>query len=684
MTLATTSLAMLHSTASRALAALLAFLALASVASAAIPFEPLDPAAIERAVRAANDTAGVTDMVLTRYESLGGRPIPDTSVLYALYLLYSPSRNLQSHVIVAKQDSVTFVIHRMFQRPHPAGAAPPSVLDTTQLDLHLPRFVAAVTADPAYIAYRAKTPGSPLRVALRLAEDPLDYPVPAGIAATDPVWIAYNSPVGDSSYICMYSPRTGTVACSTYRSLDDVSTFRRSTRSDADFSVTADGHWGGDGSYTFPRGSGVTYVAGAGLWFGARKRVGDLLVPRVFLTYDPQSGSSWATVGDALIPRSELPRTISQTSARHDTLTGAPIGTELYPWPLWVASRHTNPSFMHPGDYAPRIADRAAGGTYAKSAFVAGITEQFTTRFHDQVFSRYELNGEARGFPLGLQFRQDVFAQPGGMPGTLFVRYAIVNISSDTLFDAVVAPICDWDIGNARDDFGGFHTSRPELRSLKMWSAGGATAPSALMTLLEAPMTNASGQIDNSRRSEYRSKGRVAAANIWYLGPDPITSAARYEVLTNGEFDTVVAMNDQRGIIASATFTMLPGDTAYVGVGFTTYANVAIVDTLAALMIDHYYTQRPAGVEAESSATLAHTIAPNPATDRATLHLGAPAQSGATMRIVDALGRTVRAMAIEVGSTDVAIDLRELPAGQYIVGVGARGIESAASVLIVR
>lgn len=658
--------------------ALLAMPVLACLTLAAVPFDPVDPLAIERAVRAANDTAGVSDMMLFRIEPMEGQePFSRNEVRYVWYSHYSPSTQIVSRVLIAKPDTISAVIEMMFQAPRPSIMPVPTRLELSGGDLSMNRFFAALRADPVFTASRAQHPGAPVVIAIRMAADPTDYPAPEALSDAGPLWVAYDVPIGDSAFVSMYSPRSGEFVCSTYRALDDFSMSRAVVDGDLALGVASDGRWVHDGGFTYPRAGGVNYFAGAGVWFGARKRVKGTLVPRVFISYDPQAGTSWGTSGEALIPRADLPRAITHTSAAHNTLTGAPIDAEPYPWPLWLASPHTSGSYMHPGEYVPRVADRIAGGAYARPAFASGAGEHLISRFHDSRLERHLVRLEADGFPIGLQMQQDVFTAPGGMASTVFVRYAIVNISSDTLFDAVVAPMADWDIGEAGNDGGAFYSARPELRSLKGWSSYESRTPKAvLMTLLEAPVTDGSGRIDNGRRAEYRTDGRLGTVTIWTLGrEDPLSSAARYDSLTQGSFDSTTTIGDQRGVLASQTFTMYPGDTAYVALGVTLYTTESQIDSLAERMIDLYYIVPPAGAKSESSAQAAHTITPNPAADRATLRLPTPAGADASLRIVDVLGRTVLTAPIAARATTVEIDLRDLMTGRYVVAVGGAAVQ---------
>lgn len=61
------------------------------------------------------------------------------------------------------------------------------------------------------------------------------------------------------------------------------------------------------------------------------------------------------------------------------------------------------------------------------------------------------------------------------------------------------------------------------------------------------------------------------------------------------------------------------------------------------------------------------TLAPNPATESATLTLAQPARAGSVLRLLDALGRSVWSAPITAGQTAVAVPLAGQPAGMYLL-----------------
>ncbi|QKG57245.1 hypothetical protein GKZ68_11830 [Hymenobacter sp. BRD128] len=68
---------------------------------------------------------------------------------------------------------------------------------------------------------------------------------------------------------------------------------------------------------------------------------------------------------------------------------------------------------------------------------------------------------------------------------------------------------------------------------------------------------------------------------------------------------------------------------------------------------------------AQAAATA--TLAPNPATEQATLALAAPSAPGAVLALTDALGRTLWRMPVAAGQLRVAVPLAGQPAGLYLV-----------------
>ncbi|GAA3987511.1 hypothetical protein GCM10022407_35240 [Hymenobacter antarcticus] len=73
---------------------------------------------------------------------------------------------------------------------------------------------------------------------------------------------------------------------------------------------------------------------------------------------------------------------------------------------------------------------------------------------------------------------------------------------------------------------------------------------------------------------------------------------------------------------------------------------------------------------AAQAAALA-TLHPNPAPDQATLTLAQPARAGHTLRLTDALGRTVWQAALPAGATTLAVPLAGQPAGLYLLHLSA-------------
>ena len=68
-----------------------------------------------------------------------------------------------------------------------------------------------------------------------------------------------------------------------------------------------------------------------------------------------------------------------------------------------------------------------------------------------------------------------------------------------------------------------------------------------------------------------------------------------------------------------------------------------------------------------AQAAAVATLAPNPATDAATLTLAQPARLGTSLRLTDALGRVVWSAPVAAGQTALVVPLEKQPAGMYLL-----------------
>lgn len=487
-----------------------------------------------------------------------------------------------------------------------------------------------------------------------------------------------------------------------------------SVNSGVEFAATNDGLIGLDEEgrpiFTYPRGSNKSYLFGGGLWFGTRKVVSGQPKKQVFITYNPRSGASWGKPGERIptVPPIGDAYPMSYNTAHFSRITGESFLRDFpYPkWPLWVTpGENINP--MNAGTFERHDERRTVvGGTYVGLAFVPGVHEQLMSRFHDGDLGEYELVGsnELDGYPIGLQMQQNIYAwEEGNYKGVVMVQYQIINMSGDTLRDCAVGQVSDPDLGERLNDHIRFYHERPTLRAAYAWSerTGGDDYGALAMAIIEAPVTDSQGFIQNGRRHDYRANGVVGSFPNWIDENDPATQEARYDMMTSGGLTSDTGPGDKRALLASTKFNMYPGDTCHFTIAYailekvpemgkvvskddrTTIVGASLLsdelDELLELLLEDYYVVgsfRSGSVSATAdllpgkSATVA--AIPNPAVDHTTIDFTLPISSNVKIRIANALGETVlrkTSGTLGAGRHTERIDLGSLPAGVYTATV---------------
>jgi hypothetical protein len=490
-----------------------------------------------------------------------------------------------------------------------------------------------------------------------------------------------------------------------------------SRESNAHFFMNSNGTFGYDAEHNrpgliVPRGGSSTYLFGSGLWFGARKRVGDEMKKLTFVGYNPNSGAGWGTPG----PYNDAEVDIAFFNSLDYNRDGTwkPLTTPATQnWPLWLLpGMRATP--LTPGVYEPADANRSASnGTYSAAAFMPGVDEQIVLRYSDKDLSRYEITdpNEQAGYPLGLEIQQNIYAWKNGLlKNAVVLQYRIINRSSDTLRDCVVGQVSDADLGQSVNDFFTFDDKRPELRMSYAWTSpeSGQDMKTLVMSVLEAPQTDSKGRVDNSNRLRYMLTGRVASCPPWNINTDPKSSAERYDFMTSNRFADNEGPGDQRALMASGTFTMLPGDTAHFAYLYLVEpyvrgkagrdhephiaSSVATVEDIVASITSDYYSSEgfnsilhAPGVPGHPAISL--SAFPNPARDAVTIDFTLERTSDVTLRLVNSMGETVMTRnegVLAEGEHAVPLDLRELVPGIYFVSIDRSGATNGTRVTIVR
>ncbi len=339
----------------------------------------------------------------------------------------------------------------------------------------------------------------------------------------------------------------------------------------------------------WPRGSGKAYIFGGGVWFGAKKRVSDTLRKMAVISYNPNSGASWMVPGRVTYPidKSSVDEGVEAInkyrvyhSTEYNSFTGQPIDNRDKinsgaNWPIW----DTNPGDSlkvdrYFGFYIDDLTLRNRE-TYSKGPAIISQEDIFST-FKDTDLGQYEIGkglAQKQGYPLGIQVEQTIYSWGFGLyKDFVFLKYSIINMSSDTLYDCVMAPAMDMDIGEPANDHTKIAIERKENDTLNMgvqWSEDETRTFGYIgFDFLESPAIDDNGFIRKDKKfySQSEQLGLRTFRN-WIIQIDPTTPEERYNFMETITRDGDNGGGDKRFLMSTGTFNMLPHDTARVVVG---------------------------------------------------------------------------------------------------------------------
>lgn len=346
---------------------------------------------------------------------------------------------------------------------------------------------------------------------------------------------------------------------------------------------TPGGYW--------PRGSNNAYIYGGGIWFGAQKRVDGVLKSLSVIGYDPNSGASWMTPGrvDDLEDNASKYRLYFSTD--YNPFTGEPVdpaddragGPN---WPIWDDIPGDTLKYnRYFGHYVDDTTMRNRETFPKGPAIISG--EDVVSVYSDRDLSKYAGEDEP-GHPFNIQVEQTVYSWgfgPNQIPSTpvaeitrpykdmIFLKYLIINKSTDTFYNCYMAPAMDMDIGDAANDRTKIAIEEKADDSLNLaiqWSEaeGGRTFGYIGFDFLESPAVDAESFIRRDKRvyTEDEQIGLTTFQN-WVIADDPKTPTERYDFMAAGDRDLDDAAGDKRFLMSTGPFNMAPGDTARVVVG---------------------------------------------------------------------------------------------------------------------
>lgn len=374
---------------------------------------------------------------------------------------------------------------------------------------------------------------------------------------------------------------------------------QRNRVSNLDFYITNYGIFAHDvgfgrGGGVWPRGSQNQYIFAGGIWVAALKRLkpSDTQLQKLCLiTYNPNSAASWCAAGrisdgDALKDDAENIGKYRNYFSTDFSQNGQPFtASDGANWPIWDISPNPEDTLKKDrwfGRYVDDIASRNLTVFPKGPAFIS--QEDVFSTFKDTDLSRYEggaITRKAQGYPMRLQFENMVYSWGfGDYADFVFLKYDIINMSPDTLFEVWLAPAYDMDIAlltngqsGASNDRTRYYAEDDTLNLAVQWTnpnqgERGRGFGYIGFDFLESPAINQAGFIRKDRKF-YDTKDQLGLKTFrnWIIDNDPGDNVTRYDFITAGSKDGDTEAGDKRFLMATGPFTFLPGDTARTVVG---------------------------------------------------------------------------------------------------------------------
>lgn len=459
-------------------------------------------------------------------------------------------------------------------------------------------------------------------------------------------------------------------------------------------------------SLFWPRESRMSYVRGAGLWFGARKRIDGALVAMSVAGYDPSPvASSFVPGGVRDRPSVSINRVYR--SSDYDRTSGMPLDVNDLEdggvrWPIW--STDGGGALGRWGYAGTYIHDAGARSPDISGAPVFASDEDFVATFHDDREDR-----------IGIEVEEAVHSwRSGPMKDVVVIRYRTINTSPDTLFDAYVAMAIDCDVGYYFNDRSKIAIELAEDDSLDLAVAWNATQESygqyayIGFDLFETPIVDVGGFV--VPRSESVGRDRqigLRTFQSYFVGEDPYTPAERYEFMAAGDRDGDDAHGDKRQLLATGPFHLRPGDTVTMSIGllfargvnnvtdgtWASMASLVELDLYAQRFFENTFMTNSGGFSSvatpspPSNPPLRVYPSPTRRGDHSivTLELAVERSAAARVRIVNAVGENVAGQELgllSAGAHTLTIAVDALQSGAYMVVVEAGGATHHGTLLV--
>lgn len=466
-------------------------------------------------------------------------------------------------------------------------------------------------------------------------------------------------------------------------------------------------HANNKGSFNWPDSTGNQYINGCGFYFAAQKRVDGNLKKLVEYSFDILSGNSMMTPGriedgtkadSSLAEKNQL-----YYSDDFNKETGLPKEKSDYNWPLWMTNTGGYDSNL--GEYIDNPKSRLTDSFPYGPAFYADDIAFCTYKDTDlESYSGQIEYLEELGYPLGIQYEQTLMHRDSVENGDyIIIIYDLYNYSEDTLFNCHFAPAFDIGITTGEFPFFGMDNDRVNIVNISGNSA-------IVKYCLAYSDTN---YIENGKDFGYLGLGLILTPGIDFNGypeskhsniplerqtgwasfsqiktDEPVyDNSYMYNRISSGEFDNDESAGNQKVILGSGAFNLLPGSTVRFAVLVGISANFndgepdgsdrdrTYIDEIMRKGAEKLYSDVLSNVEYEEP-DLGYKnyvyMFPNPTTGYINLKIVSRNENAGSIEIFDFLGRRVLVknhIDIKQGMNYYRINLSGLNQGMYFARI---------------